>query len=664
MLNPRLFIIFASLHFFSWSHAAEVKLRGLDENLRKEMSALIKPRLEFISKRPATEWRADDAAFFLHELLIKRGYAYSKVGWELPDNNVILLKADLGKQYFIGKISTNSKDSISGKDLEIYFKKVIKDGNLLENKNAPFTDDYPEKGATNIANFLKSQGYWDANVTVASVKKQASGKVDIQLNILRGKLHSLQNPTFKGISNQQLTNVKAATTTFVGKPATSENISALNNAVHEHFRDQGYQFAKLDISSKNTHGIQFHYHINTGNLYKVRTIEVTGNEITKRSRFNRYLKPLVGEVYRKSSANEVTNKLLLTGAFRSARLRPKKVSSNELDLVLKVEEAKPNFIRAYAGAASFDGLILGVSYTHQNFLHNLQTLTARTEISARGLLGEVSLTEPYFAGLPITNTNRIYSLQRRFDGYDVIRSGLGTSFDWEPGSSLTSRLYGAVEYVDSNSTFLTSAELGPNDYLNAKIGFEQILDLRDSQILPTKGLHARGLLEYGAITGDASESYFKTDFTTSYRYLLNEKSKQRFIFRFKAGAIFPSESSDLPIDLRLFSGGAESIRSYRERVLGKQSGSGDPLGGEAYWTANTEYIHPFNDLFSGVLFYDMGNIFQNASDFSFSQPQHSLGLGVRIDLPVGPARFEYGYNLNRKNGEPRGAFHFSIGAQF
>lgn len=657
-------VAFISSSMLTMSHAAEVQVLGLDEKLRQTMAAQIKPRLEFIGKRPATEWRADDAAFFLRELLIKKGYVNSTVKWELPGNDVILLKADLGVQYVLGKVSTVSDDPLSGEELDGYFSELITDGSLIKREKAPFLEGYPAKGATNIENYLKSQGYWDAAVNVVSVKKKPTGKVDIQLNIKRGKIHQILPPKFTGITPEQRLVIKKKSAPFAGKPATSENISSLTNAVHKHYRDEGYQFAKLGVSSRNLAGIEITYDINTGNLYQVRNITVTGNKVTKSSRFNRYIEPLIGETYRESDANEVSRKLLLTGAFESVRLIPNKVTPNELDLKLEVTEAKPRFVRAYGGFASFDGLVLGASYTNQNFLNKLQNFSARTEISSRGLLGELSLTEPYFAGVDISQTNRLYALQRRYDGYKINQTGLESSFKWEPKASLTSRLYASIDYVNLDSASLTPEELGPPDYLNTKIGFEQSLDLRDNPVLPTDGFHARGLLEYGALSGDASNSYFRTDLNTSYRIQLKNKHKSKLLFRFNTGAIFPSDSSDLPIDLRLFSGGVDSVRSFGERELGPLSLSGEALGGEAYWNASAEYIHPVNDLFSGVLFYDTGSVFSDAADYSFSNPSHSLGLGVRIDLPVGPVRFEYGFNLNQKPGEPSGAFHFAIGAQF
>ena len=71
--------ILSLLSTLSITYAAKVRMTGMDEDLTGRMALLIEPRLEYIKKRSATEWRADDAAFFLYQLLVKEGYADSKV---------------------------------------------------------------------------------------------------------------------------------------------------------------------------------------------------------------------------------------------------------------------------------------------------------------------------------------------------------------------------------------------------------------------------------------------------------------------------------------------------------------------------------------------------------------------------------------------------------
>ena len=648
------------------SQAATVMVKGMEEDLRKRMSGLMQPRLEFILDRPATEWRADDAAFFMKELLIKEGYAESKVDWELPGNNLILLRVSLGVKYVIGKIYTTSNNPITEELLDDYFTQPVIQRELTKRERAPYLKDYPAEGAANVENYLKSEGYWDAKVEVAQVTKHSNGKVDIRLTMKRGLVHQVLTPKFTGVTAEHKTSLKKIYRPYIGKIANSVNITEMNNLINKFYRDKGYQFAKISVSSMHQHtkpvGIQIQFDVDSGNRYRIRKIFVEGNKKTQDQRFNRYIGPLEGAIYDEAKANEVAKKLLLTGAFETVRIIPEKVNSNELDLVLEVIESKPRFIRAYGGVASFDGLVLGSSYTNQNFLKKLQTFNIRTEISNRGLLGEISLTEPYFAGVPISQTTRIYALQRRFDGYKKALTGLETSFTWKPNNYYAAKLSGTVEYVKLDPDGLTPIEIGPDDYLNTRFTLEQTLDFRDNPVLPTDGYHARWLLEQGSINGDFSNSYLRTDLKTSYRYSFENNS--RLVFRLNAGAIFPSESNDLPVDLRLFSGGADSVRSFGEREQGALAQSGDPLGGEAYWNASAEFVQPFNDLFSGVIFLDAGKLVREASDLSFSNPSYAAGLGLRIDLPVGPARFEYGFNLNQQPGESSGAFHFSIGAQF
>jgi len=664
-----------TLCMLSTAYAAKVRMSGMSKELTTKMETLVKPRLVYINKRDATEWRADDAAFFLHQLLIKEGYSDCKVNWELPGNNEIILRTNLGTRYLLGTISSVSKKPLDQKLVDEYFAELITTGTFIKRENAPYLEDYPNKGAQNIANHLKSIGYWDAKVNVDSIKKQPTGLVDIQLNIQRGTLHKILQPAFKGVNSEHLALIQQQIAPYIQLPATTENISALNNTIHEYFRNAGYQFATLNISSQQINGIMLNFDIDTGNIYKIRKINVSGHERTSRSRFNRYTRSLDKEVYKEDAVNEITKQLLLTGAFESVRIIPQKIDDTTLDLNIEVKEAKPNFIRAYTGLASFDGFILGASYTNQNFLDKLQRFSVRSEISSRGLLGDISLTEPFFGGIPLQQTTRIYALQRDFEGYDKSVTGAELSFKWHIGDHLTSNLYGTVELVNLEASSLTAAELGlgdsddsesqpQGDYFNARIGFEQTLDLRNDPVLPTSGFHAKGLFEYGTINGDASNSYLRTNLNTSYRYIIDKSDNKRIALRFNTGAIFPSDSNDLPIDLRLFSGGSKSIRSFGERELGPLSSSGDPLGGEAFWNFTAEYIHPFNDLISVVGFYDTGDLFSDAEDFSFSDPNHSIGLGLRLDLPIGPVKLEYGYNLNRKSGEPSGAVHFSIGAQF
>jgi len=77
-----------------------------------------------------------------------------------------------------------------------------------------------------------------------------------------------------------------------------------------------------------------------------------------------------------------------------------------------------------------------------------------------------------------------------------------------------------------------------------------------------------------------------------------------------------------------------------------------------------ELRYPLFWIFDAVTFVDVGNVFPRASDFKLSELRTAGGFGLRIRNPFVVLRFDYGFKFNRRPGETRGAFFFSIGQAF
>ena len=91
---------------------------------------------------------------------------------------------------------------------------------------------------------------------------------------------------------------------------------------------------------------------------------------------------------------------------------------------------------------------------------------------------------------------------------------------------------------------------------------------------------------------------------------------------------------------------------------------GYPVGGESRWNANFELIRSISKTFGVVAFVDAGSLGRDAGDLTSAEVELADGLCLRLELPVGPVRLEYGHNLTQDRGEPSGTFHFAIGAAF
>ena len=102
------------------------------------------------------------------------------------------------------------------------------------------------------------------------------------------------------------------------------------------------------------------------------------------------------------------------------------------------------------------------------------------------------------------------------------------------------------------------------------------------------------------------------------------------------------------------------------------SGSGLPIGGHSFFNFSTELRFPLVGKLGAVVFLDGGNVWTNPWDFEFGDMRYDAGPGLRYNTPIGPFRFDVGYQLNPipgllVNGKPqerRFRVHFSSGHAF
>ena len=117
---------------------------------------------------------------------------------------------------------------------------------------------------------------------------------------------------------------------------------------------------------------------------------------------------------------------------------------------------------------------------------------------------------------------------------------------------------------------------------------------------------------------------------------------------------------------RLFLGGSNDLRGFDFRDVSPKDINGEPLGGKSMAAFTIEYTIPIIEKARFALFYDTG--FVNAASFDFNTDQvvSDVGIGLRLDLPIGPLRIDYGIPIQteRGNSSHSGKFNFNVGYQF
>ncbi|WP_193211555.1 BamA/OMP85 family outer membrane protein [Luteolibacter marinus] len=645
--------------------AADIRVEGIRSISESEALDLLGDRLEYVRSKPPSIPRANDAAFMLETMLRRQGFQKPGVTPVISGNSIRLIVNE-GPRLSIGSVIVPGLEEEEAVRLSHLFKLPGTERVLSRAQDPPFRESDVAEGLALLEADCRSRGYWKAK---ASVEKRAvvpgTNELAFSIRVVKGPLFHLGPPRFDGAPPELMRELWAKAAPYVGQVANTDQLASIRSEVESVFRATGFPletFKMNRILGDDT--LTPRFIIKFGNRQRLDEVKVTGTEKTKVHRVTRRFDDLTGEWYNAEEFDARLKKILATGAFSSVRVVNETDADGRLDATLQMVEGRARGTSAYGGFGSYEGGIFGAKYHDRNFGGRLWNFSTGFEISSRGLLGDIRLSDPWLLDSNTYLGLRLFSVTRSLEGYDKFETGASAEFSRDDfGEHIDASIIfgGSIVSIDSNG--ILPSELGETNYGHYYARAQVAYDRRDDPVSPATGYHLSALLEAGYIAGDISSHYVRFDTLAAGYIPVGDNGQVNLAAR--TGMLFPSGgAAEFPIDLRLFTGGSDTVRSYRYNELGPRSTSNDPLGGETYWVANAEYVHKIVGPIKGVGFVDMGHLSALDNGFSFSSPEIAVGMGLRIDLPVGPIRFEYGHNLTRDSGEPSGTWHFAIGTAF
>jgi outer membrane protein insertion porin family len=121
----------------------------------------------------------------------------------------------------------------------------------------------------------------------------------------------------------------------------------------------------------------------------------------------------------------------------------------------------------------------------------------------------------------------------------------------------------------------------------------------------------------------------------------------------------------VPIFERLFLGGANNLRGFQFREVGPKDETGEPIGGGTSAYLTTELTFPIFEKVRGAVFYDVGFVNLDAYDASTANLNSNVGVGLRLFLPIGPIRVDFGVPTKSDEfNDSGGQFQFNVGYKF
>ncbi len=179
----------------------------------------------------------------------------------------------------------------------------------------------------------------------------------------------------------------------------------------------------------------------------------------------------------------------------------------------------------------------------------------------------------------------------------------------------------------------------------------------DKLVRPTKGFHYQ--VEWKGTTKELGSDTGFMQVISKGEIIIPLPKGFSILTRMQAGATWQGDPlRDLPISLRYFAGGDNSIRGYKYQSLGPKGSNGEVIGGKNILIGNFELERAISTNWGIAAFYDVGNAFNN---FSNIDPAQGAGMGCRYYTPVGPIRLDLARQIGVES--PGYRIHFSIGLE-
>jgi outer membrane protein insertion porin family len=349
---------------------------------------------------------------------------------------------------------------------------------------------------------------------------------------------------------------------------------------------------------------------------------------------------------------------------------------------------------------------VSLSVTRLNFRGRDHTITFKADVGSLQQRGLISYTAPRW----FNSSNWKLSLTAFYDNTIDVTTFTSQRLEGsvqaeETVSKATTLAYRFTYRRVKASNIDISPDQIPLLSLPVRVGepgFSYIRNKRDNNLETTKG-------SYNTIDAAVAASAFgsEADFSsilgqnaTYHAFGKNRPQDKKFVFArslrvgvetaFGDTVILPPgqacpdptqticpSTTVIPLAERFFTGGGNSHRGFGLNQAGPRDPvTGFPLGGSALFLNNFELRLPpptlpfVQDNLGFAIFEDAGNVFTDGRDmldnllrWRQKNPQHSLqpatanqcdysyishavGVGVRYKTPIGPVRFDFGYNLN------------------
>ena len=592
---------------------------------------------------------------------------------------VITFTINEGGKLFIKSVNFEGNSAVSRSDLNKVVKTKPKSLLSFLTGGGKLNGEQLETDVMAIREKYQSEGYNEVSVSAPRIDRQGD-KVEVTFVISEGPQYHVGKVVYNGAQVFTLDELTKNTKIKTGAVYSPQALRADVKGITDLYGTRGYvDFqAGTSITPGPGHTIDVVVNLDEGAQSYVEHINIAGNVRTKDKVIRREIALTPGEIFNMPRVDASKQRLMNLNYFSKVETYPADtLVPGRKDLNILVEEKRTGSFNFGAGFSSIDNLLGFAEITQGNFditrwpyfTGGGQKFRLRVQYGTSRKDFVLSLTEPYFMDREIAVGGSVFYREASFTSsvYDERRYG----FELNARKRLRQFLAGRVGYklehvsifdIDDDASDTIKNEEGSR--LKSEISGGLTWDTRHSLFLTLKGerIDPTAYVAGGFLGGNTDIYGFDLEaskyFSLPWDTILTINGEIATVSTWASG-------DSVPLWDRLYLGGANNLRGFKFRDVGPKDEDGEPIGGNTLARLTVEWTFPVVDKIRGAVFYDVGFVNSGTYDFSTSNVNSDVGIGVRLDLPIGPVRIDYGIPVqtDRDNGGG-GKFNFNIGYQF
>ncbi len=639
----------------------------------------------------------------LRAYYVKKGYYEAELDYDVEFDDVtndvdIVITVNEGR---CGKVKNIIYEGLTSCEIEeIEEMMVTKEYNFFMSW---FTDEgiYSNEAMQHdqfvILTYLQNHGYADAKVSVEIVDV-CSNRINVIIRADKGDLYTFGELTFEGNCIFTDEQIRSRFTIETGCPYSPEKVRETMLRIVDLYGKFGYIDAVADFEptlNPDCPIYDLHFEIEEGEQFRIGLIKVFGNCSTQTNVILHECLLIPGEIFNILKLKKTEERLHNIGYFKCVNVYAvrtedcSELGGNYRDVHIEVDETNTGNFSAYAGFSNLESIFGGFSITEKNF--NIRGFPRvfkdgyramrgggeyayfNTTIGSKSRSYSFSWAKPYFNDTPWIVGFDIEQSNVRYISNDYYFNSIGLNVHGKLPINDYMRVgvhyrikNTAVHVVNAGNLNELLVKEAKNSGLISAAGAAFYFDSTDCPRKPTKGWRSTFQWEYAGLGGD--HHFFGFAYTNTWYWKMFTR-KGIFKARCDNRFLVPVGNTSyltMPLDERLYLGGENVVRGYKQYALGpKFPGTNDPRGGLSLNLLSIEYSHPIWKRLDGFLFCDAGHL--SPGLWHIGEFKTSVGFGVRFVVFENgpPISLGFGFPINPENDrDDVQNFFFNLGAQF